>query len=158
MTCMRSLQGWMPISVHAKRKHWTTWIIEQTPTRRDDSVPVLLVGSSIIRDISSKDDAKLQVKSLSGAKIADIHHEIGRAKEKYSQIIIHVGSNDCDKDDMNLDNVVIGYNKLISEAKKCFAKVALSSVLPRCGKHVTNDRIYRLNADLLAKETGCDFK
>ena len=51
---------------------------------RDDSMSVLLVGSSIIRDISSKDDAKLQVKSPSGAKLDDIHHEIGRRKEKYS--------------------------------------------------------------------------
>ena len=105
-------------------------------------MPVLLIGSSIIRDISSKDDAKLQAKSPSGAKLDDIHHEIGRRKEKYSHVTIHVGSNDCDKDDMIL---VMGYKKRISEAKQCFVKVTLSNVLPRCGKHVTNDKLYRLN-------------
>ena len=116
---------------------------------RDDSMPVLLVGSSIIRDNSSKDDAKLQVKSPSGAKLDDIHHEIGRRNEKYSHGTIHVDSNDCDKDDMILDSVVIGYKKRISEAKQCFVKVTLSNVLPRCGKHATNDKLYRFNADLL---------
>jgi len=59
----------------------------------------LLIGSSIIRDISDTRLVNTSVTSISGGVINDIKKKVSDIKDKLSHIYLVVGGNDCDNDD-----------------------------------------------------------
>ena len=121
----------------------------------------LLVGSSIIRDVSaSSKDANIDVVSVSGGTLMDVRNELNNRKQKHSNVIIQAGSNDCSSG-TDVDDVVSDYKHVIRAAKAATADgtVVISAVLPRHDEPRVFKMIQSLNSRLqaIATEEGCSF-
>ena len=135
-------------ATQAKRSH-------VTPTKN-----ILLLGSSIIRDIEAAKNKDIVITSTSGGSILDITEECQATREKFKEVILVVGGNDCSSK-VEVDVLLKQYEKLVDTAMDLTGgegTVKISSVCPRA--HVkTQKRIDSFNAGLavLAGERGCIF-
>ena len=82
----------------------------------------LVVGSSIIRDISASKLKDTDVITLPGGLIRDVTNTVKSypTATKYSKIVLVVGGNDCDtgeKSSRLASDIVEDYSTLVSEAK-----------------------------------------
>ena len=90
----------------------------------------LLIGSSILRNVESKNKEKLTIDCLRGGKQADVQQKIENLNVKYHRIIIAVGTNDCD-DSKQSASIIEERRQLLEEARKHADHVVISSILPR---------------------------
>ena len=94
--------------------------------------PALLVGDSLLKSIDEKKLQKTKVKSLPGAKISDITNYLTNDADHYRQVVICVGTNDCDGE-MNVDLLAQQYEELIQVATEQVSStdsIIISSVPP----------------------------
>ena len=75
--------------------------------------PTLLIGDSLIRDIERSKPVNTSVRSLSGAKTKDISNSLSRDENRYKKVVICAGSNDCSRDNFNIDTVAEQFGELL---------------------------------------------
>ena len=120
----------------------------------------LLIGSSIIRDINTK-NYELDVKPICirGGKISDITHELLKQplNTRYENIILQAGSNDCTPVHYEDETFREDYRALISTAKIVAENVVISGMCPRLTD--AGDYIAKGNRILekLASDENCHF-
>ena len=119
---------------------------------------ILLLGSSVIRDIEAAKNKDIVITSTSGGSILDITEECQATREKFKEVILVVGGNDCSSK-VEVDVLLKRYEELVDTAMHLTGgegTVKVSSVCPSA--HVkTQKRIDSFNAGLavLAGEREC---
>jgi hypothetical protein len=120
----------------------------------NEARPTLLVGSSIIRDISPSHLDNTDVICKPGGHISDIADEVTKVpSDRYERIVLVAGGNNCDPKNRSAaietpSEIVNEYRSLVSLCKQKSNKVLVSSVCPRLkGPEITN-RIDSVNAGL----------
>lgn len=101
-------------------------------TSRSPRRPVLLLGSSIIRDAGKCGlPSDVDVISLSGAKIQEVHNHLNELTTKYDQVVLAVGGNDCSRKSANVQDIASDYKQLLKGARSVGSQVKVASILPR---------------------------
>ena len=90
--------------------------------RGHSSPRTVLLGSSIVRDISESRLLNTDVTSISGGHINDISNALDKkpSDEKYDRAILVVGGNDCDPRDAtntSPSTIVDNYRRLVKQTK-----------------------------------------
>ena len=125
----------------------------------------LVVGSSIIRDISASKLKDTDVITLPGGLIRDVTNTVKSypTATKYSKIVLVVGGNDCDTSEQSsrsASDIVEDYSTLVSEAKLRGNDIVISSVCPRMKCRSVTERVSAVNAglqSLSSDEQGTSF-
>ena len=124
--------------------------------------PTLLIGDSLIRDIERSKPVNTSVRSLSGAKIKDISNSLSRDENRYKKVVICAGTNDCSRDNFNIDTVAEQFGELLQVATDKVAgvdNVLVSSIPPRTDNVAHQQRVEELNTALqdLAIKAGANL-
>jgi len=101
----------------------------------------LLVGSSIIRDISTKRFVmEMKPKCIRGGKVNDISLELMQfpVDTLYENILLQVGSNDCLNNDFDTDIFQENYMALVKIAKSVCDNIVISGLVPRLDDRIGN--------------------
>ena len=118
----------------------------------DPSLPDLVIGSSVLRNIDESKLVNTKVKSISGGRISDVREALLLDNTRYNKATICVGGNDCcaRTDQKPVEDIVASYRELISLAQSKAAEVSIGSILPRGGNVEAGmaDRIDAVNAVL----------
>ena len=123
----------------------------------------VVIGSSIIRDISEEKLVATQCICKRGGVIKDLQEALDSLpmKKPSSRIILIGGGNDCDtdNDDLDVSGITSQYKDLVECAKAKATSVTICSVCPRNKTAAVNQRIDSLNAGLkdIASDLGVDF-
>ena len=122
----------------------------------------LLVGDSTIKDIDERKLHNTKVICLQGGRIDTVHEVIQNRTDKYDNVTLCVGSNDCADEVEDLDTLIPKYKDLISSTQRLVShpnQIVVSSVLPRCKEPKVQEFIEDFNEDLekLATEKGVKF-
>ena len=122
----------------------------------------LLVGDSTIKDIDERKLRNTKVICLQGGRIDTVHEAIQTRTDKYDNVTLCVGSNDCTDEIEDLDTLIPKYKELISSAQRLVThpnQIVISSVLPRCKEPKVQEFIDDFNEDLekLARDKGAKF-
>ena len=122
----------------------------------------LLVGDSTVKDIDERKLRNTKVICLQGGRIDTVHEVIQTRNEKYDNVTLCVGSNDCTDEVEDLDTLIPKYKELISSTQRLVThpkQIVVSSVLPRCKEPKVQEFIDDFNEDLekLAMEKGATF-
>ena len=103
----------------------------------DDTVPkdTLIIGDSIIKNISETGLQNTKVVCIPGARIKDVKTTLNKLNvEDYTTIITHVGTNDCATEDehLNVDSAYKEFEDLIQamKSKAPNTKLILSTICP----------------------------
>ena len=107
-------------------------IVESKPPPKQK--PILVIGSSIIRDLKSTNEDTLIVESISGAKFKDISSSLNKKAQNdksYKEIVLVAGSNDCSQSENTTESIMTDLENTVSEAMKITTSVKISSILPR---------------------------
>ena len=107
-------------------------IVENKPPPKQK--PILVIGSSIIRDLKSTNEDTLIVESISGAKFKDISSSLNKKAQNdksYKEIVLVAGSNDCSQSENTTESIMTDLENTVSEAMKITTSVKISSILPR---------------------------
>ena len=125
------------------------------------SKQALLIGDSLLKSIDEKKLQKTKVKSLPGAKISDITNYLTNDADHYRQVVICVGTNDCDGE-MNVDLLAQQYEELIqvtTENVLSTDSIIISSVPPRTDNVDKQRRVEELNSILnnIATKAGVQY-
>ena len=120
---------------------------------------VLLMGSSMIRDIDEHKLSNTKVTCLPGAHISDLTREMKKQDTSvmYDKSVIIGGGNDCSSNN-NIPELVAKYKELIIATKATARSVAVASICPR-GPEQTQSCIDSLNAGIqgLCEDLGCVY-
>jgi hypothetical protein len=109
----------------------------------------LLIGSSIIRDIDQTKLVDTAVISVSGATVCDIKNRCLSIKDKFKDVTLVVGSNDCAKSEA-VDEILDDCKHLLQAASdRSAGSVTVSSICPRTDKPEAYERSLTLNAGLV---------
>ena len=137
--------------------------ISDDEDEEDDAEPsgTLLIGDSIIRCVKSTCE-DLKVTAMSGSKICDIKEtlkQINTKKEKYNEIYIVGGTNDCSTK-KPANKIANEFRNMIRAVKDKAQNIHISSVLPRDDDKADMSKIDDLNQMLsdMANEESPDFK
>ena len=129
----------------------------------DDVEPsgILLIGDSIIRSAKSTCE-ELKVTVMSGSKICDIKEtlkQVNTKKEKYNDIYIVCGTNDCSTK-KPANKIANEFRSMIRAVKDKAQNIHISSILPRADDKADMNKIDSLNQILsdMANEETPDFK
>lgn len=136
-----------------------------TPESNDDghgeagSRKTLLIGDSIIRDINERGLTETTVKCIRGGNVSEIHESLKSSDlQKYSQFIIHGGTNDCTSEHKQ-EAAIANYEKLVDDLnrKAPGAKKVLSTICPRTDSAKHQKLVDRLNSKIrdLARNKSC---
>ena len=123
--------------------------------------PTLLIGDSLIRDVDTHKLVTTSVQSISGAKIKDISKKISRDENRYKNIVICAGTNDCTRD-INIDETAEHFSELLQVATEKVASVGnvtISSIPPRTDNVERQQRVEELNTVLqdMTTKAGANF-
>ena len=123
--------------------------------------PALVVGSSILRDIDNSKVENTYVHTISGGKIEHVLTYLSDVpSDKFGELTLIVGGNDCAEPTSVVTDVVDNYNKLVDAAKEKATSVNVASILPRkCPGSDTQEKIDSVNAALqvLSGEKNCSY-
>ena len=126
-------------------------IFELTKKRKIVQQKFLLMGSSIIREVSKDKLIETDVICKRGGKIADICDEVEKIPSHYGHIALVIGGNDCEsKPQKNPTEIVEDYSKLIDRVKAKADSVTVSSICPRQVSNDVQQTIDAVNAGLIA--------
>ena len=101
----------------------------------------LLIGNSLLRNVSSIDTKKLVVSSHSGATFESLTTELSKSTETYDKIIVVTGTTDCQNPETTTTEIQNKSHNMLLEAKKHSKSVIISSVLPRTDPEKTGCQI-----------------
>ncbi|CAH1796206.1 unnamed protein product [Owenia fusiformis] len=122
--------------------------LSNASTMPNNTLPSLLIGSSIVRDVDSTKLVNTEVKCLRGGTISDVHKTLSSGDTNYNTIYLQVGSNDCARgNDVNL--ICEDYKLLLAGAKQRSKDIIVSSVTPRMDDSDAQSKIEQLNGFLL---------
>ena len=99
------------LNTRMSKKAWEAFISKQA----------LIIGDSRLKSIDDKKLQKTKVKSLPGAKISDITNYLTNDADHYRQVVICVGTNDCDGE-MNVDLLAQQYEELVQVATEKYRR------------------------------------
>jgi hypothetical protein len=117
---------------------------------------VLVVGSSVLRDIDNTKIENTTVHNLSGGKIKDAKDVIHNIPARqYSEIALVIGGSDCEDTTTTVKDIVEEYKGLLSVAKEKAENVIVGSILPRICPH-DEDTAHRINAVNAEIEVVCE--
>ena len=114
--------------------------------------PNLLIGSSVIRDISADKLINTKVMSISGGRITDVSARLQSETDTYHRVTLMVGGNDCSArtDQKPIEAIIDDFRAMIECAKTKAEHVYVGSVLPReAGMARVTERIDALNIALI---------
>ena len=123
----------------------------------------VVIGSSIIRDISEEKLVATQCICRRGGVIKDLQEALDslQTEKPFSRIILIGGGNDCDtdNDDIDASGITAQYKDLVECAKGKATNVTMCSVCPHHKTPAVSQRIESLNAGLkgIASDLGVDF-
>ena len=123
----------------------------------------VLIGSSVIRDISDDKLAATRCICRRGGAIKDLQEALDNlpTNKPLSRIILIGGGNNCDSenDDLDVTGITAQYRYLVECAKSRATKVTICSVCPRIKSTTVSQRIESLNAGLkgIAGDLGVDY-
>ena len=103
-------------------------------TNNKISLPALVIGDSLVRNLHSEDQSKLMIRTYSGAKVRGIRDKLklfARDKKYFSKISIIAGSNDCSVNSCTTDVILEDMRETLECATKIAEKVCLSSIILR---------------------------
>ena len=120
----------------------------------------LLVGSSIIRDVSESRLDKTDVTCVPGGLISDVTNAVSkRPSDTYERIILVTGGNDCARKEAatqpTASSIVEQYRTLVQLSKQKSRNVTVSSVCPRISSAEVKAQIDSVNAGL---QVMCDVE
>jgi hypothetical protein len=117
---------------------------EVSNTDISTSKKTLLIGSSMVRSIGTKDSSKVEIQCYPGATVKDITDNISKCEGSYEKIIVVGGGNDCEKDSNSTSDINSSIQSLVNKAKEKTKSVTVSSILPRPKKpecHLKMDHV-----------------
>ena len=127
---------------------------EECPSREEnkeesDSVPKsLIIGDSLIKYVN-KTSTTMDVISIGGAKVEDITMKLVGLHSPVPDMYIMVGTNNCDSDDFEIDDVTETFTSLLQKATECVTgNVYVIGIPPRLDKESANRNVYVLNASI----------
>ena len=109
--------------------------------RTTQTLPSLVIGDSLIRDISPKNSDKLEIKSISGATMDTVTStllSLENNNKKYDHLYLVVGSNDCSAEQTTVKSMENSAKGLFVQAQKIASNVLFSSILPRTDNSSAN--------------------
>ena len=120
---------------------------------------VLLIGSSIIRNVEAQNTDKITVICKRGAKQQDIIQDLKKQTTHYCKAVLVVGTNDCDDATKNCASIMEERHQLLTEAKKHANKVIISSILPRVdgALQLKIDTVNKATRDMCLKDPSIDY-
>ena len=122
----------------------------------DGASKTLLIGTSLLRNIESKDSSKIDVSCLSGAPFESLNAELKNIQSEYKKIVIVTGTTDCRDANTTTAKINDTAHSLLTEAIKHTQSVIISSVLPRIDSDnpgcqlkidTVNENIHKLCSD-----------
>ena len=130
-------------------------------TASDTHLKTLIIGDSLIRDISERGLNNVIVKCLPGARIKDVRREVVRTchhMRGLKNVILHVGTNNC-VSLKRLERAESDYRRLLRYLGEALPRVtvAVSTVCPRTDIPDYQVRVNQLNRTIreIASEEGC---
>ena len=122
----------------------------------------LLIGNSLLRNISSTDTSKLEVKCRSGSTYDSLTEELAKTDQKYKNIIIVSGTTDCRNMEKTTAVIQESSRKLLTEARKHSKHVTYSSILPQIdpentGINLKTDNVNDYLKQMCNESTNCTF-
>ena len=120
----------------------------------------MVIGSSITKDILSKNPERLIIKSFPGASISKITEELRLTDDHFDEVKIVVGGNDCASEGATTKVIIDRERALLQEAVRVGHKITVSSVLPRCnndGYHLIADHVNEGISRLCKEIPNCVF-
>ena len=135
------------VTVLTNKVDSTTWTQFRQPRQ------TVLVGSSVVRDISQSCLDNTQVISIPGGTISQLKEKISSLSNDThrEKVILAVGGNDCDPRDSTAktaSDIVDDYRALVSLSKTKAHDVVVSSVCPRLKSDEVKTRIDDVNVGL----------
>ena len=119
--------------------------------RKDGQRSHVLIGSSIIRDVTEEKLHDTEVICKRGGNISDVKTVVENLNPGYESITLVVGGNDCGASSPKpAENIVSSFGGLIDSAKSKSQDVIVTSICPRLTSEDTQERIEAVNAGLLA--------
>ena len=104
------------------------------PVLPANTLPRLVIGDSLVRDLHSDDQSKLMIRTFPGAKMNVIKEKLSlfaRDNKKFSHIYIVAGTNNCALSNYTTDMILEDTQQTLECAAKLSNTVTLSSILPR---------------------------
>ncbi len=120
-----------------------------------------ILGDSLLRDMKSK-SKEYVLSHMNGIQIADVKIKLAGDSEKYDEMYIVIGTNDCATQTAE-DKIIDDYKEMLSVASEKADKVFISSIPPRGDDNEdhssVDDKIKSVNAKVkqLADEAGVTF-
>ena len=123
--------------------------------------PTLIIGDSMIRDISERGLDNTRVKCIRGGRVANIREELSNlGPDQFGSVLLHVGTNDCSSD-AKLKEGIRHYREMIGEIQSNApsTKVLVSTICPRKDNINNNNRVQNFNVELrnIAREKKCSL-
>ena len=120
-----------------------------------------MIGDSIIRDVDEHKLVTASAQSISGATIKDISNKISGDENRYKNIVICAGTNDCTRE-INIDETAEQFSELLQVATEKVASVGnvtISSIPPRTANVERQQRVEELNTLLqdMTTKAGANF-
>ena len=108
------------------------------------SEKTLIVGSSLLRNVTSRDVTRTAVMCKSGAKQKDAIELLRNEAVGCKQMYLLIGGNDCDDASRSTSSIMKERRELLEEAKKHADRVTVSSLIP-CRDQDTQMKINDIN-------------
>ena len=105
----------------------------------DVNGPTLFLGDSLIRDVDQSKLINTKVKSLHGAKVAEVLQHLQKDKSSYERVVICAATNDCSSDQYDGEKVTDTFKQVIAAASQKVStpkNVTVSSIPPRTDDEV----------------------
>ena len=132
--------------------------MDKLPHTHTDNDKTLLVGTSTVKDIHEEKLVRTTVKSVSGGVISGIREAVNGVTGPYDRVILIGVGNDCDNDDdVDVENIMKQLKLLIRDAKRISKHITVGASYPRNKGAQTTDTIDSFNAGLIVicEEEGC---
>ena len=124
-----------------------TWRTFRQPSQSSS----LLIGSSLVKNVSRDKLVDTDVISLPGGKLADIKKKLEQLPNGFDSITVLAGGNDCDTSPpTSAETIVDAYSAVIDTALVNARTVTISSVCPRLTTTETTNTIDAVNAGLVS--------
>jgi hypothetical protein len=121
----------------------------------------LLIGDSMVRDISEKGLNKTTVDSISGGKVQNVKESLLKHPhlDQLDTIMIHVGTNNCTSDS-KVTTGITDYESMINKVQERApnTKLVLSTICPRVDDEKRHQqRVDKMNTEIrkVANDKGC---
>ena len=128
-----------------------TWRNVHSSLEKDTKT--LLIGSSIIKDMTESNLIKTDIACVPGGGIHEAAEIVSnQPAKKYDRMVLVTGGNDCNlrgkSKKKNPSEIVEDYKRLVQKSKEKANTISVSSICPRAGNEETKNTIDGVNAGL----------